>query len=118
RPSVYLTIAQRRRASEEMVGSLLRRKLELIVMSVDRVHFHALCRFPDRNSRKWIGIAKKESSHYLKVEGLAPLGGLWTVRFKCLPVEDRSHQLWTVRYIRKHAKKGAAVWDFRNPEKR
>ncbi|HSI36155.1 MAG TPA: hypothetical protein VK986_21405, partial [Tepidisphaeraceae bacterium] len=47
RPSVYLTIAQRRRASEEMVGSLLRRKLELIVMSVDRVHFHALCRFPD-----------------------------------------------------------------------
>jgi hypothetical protein len=117
RPSIYLTVTQRRRALDEMVGSLLRRNLELIVMSVDRVHFHALCRFPDRNPRKWIGIAKKESSHYLKQVGSAPVGGLWAVRFKCLPVEDRSHQLWTVRYIRKHGKKGAAIWDFRSPNK-
>src|SRR5258708_6579062 len=43
RAPVYLeSMDQRRRALEEMVGSLLRRKINLAILSVDRVHFHIL----------------------------------------------------------------------------
>jgi hypothetical protein len=110
RPPVYLTVPQRARALEEFVGSLRRRDIEVVAASIDRVHFHVLARFPGRDPRHWIGVAKKESSHYLKVEGLAPLGGLWATRFECVPVENRRHQLWVVGYILKHGKKGAATW--------
>ena len=108
-----MTVRQRVRAVEEFVDSLLRREIEVISVSIDRIHFHALARFPDHRPRHWIGIAKKESSHYLKQEGLAPVGGLWATRFECVPVENRRHQLWTVPYILKHVKKGAAVWYFK-----
>src|SRR5689334_1278780 len=113
RPPVYLTPRQRTRAVEEFVRSLQKRHIELIAVSIDRVHFHVLARFPDHNPRHWIGIAKKESSHYLKQEGLAPVGGLWATRFEVVPIENRGHQLWTVPYILKHAKKGAATWYFK-----
>lgn len=113
RPPVYLTVRQRVRAVEEFVRSLQKRDIELIAVSIDRVHFHVLARFPDHNPRHWIGIAKKESSHYLKQEALAPVGGLWATRFEVVPIEDREHQLWTVSYILKHAKKGATTWYFK-----
>ena len=93
RDPVYLNLTQRRRAVEEIVKSLQKRRIEVLVVSVDRVHFHLVARFPDRNPRHWVGVAKKESSHYLKVEGLAPVGGLWAVRFECVPVADRGHQV-------------------------
>lgn len=113
RAPVYLTPRQRLRAVEVFSSSLVRRGIDLIVLSIDRVHFHLLARFPDHNPRRWVGIAKKESSHYLKEEKLAPVGGLWAVRVECVPVADREHQLWVVPYILKHGKKGAAVWYFR-----
>jgi hypothetical protein len=110
REPVYLAPRQRARAVEEFVRSLHKRKIELICLSIDRVHFHLLARFRDHNPRKWVGIAKKESSHYLKQEGLAPIGGLWATRFECIPIADRKHQLWTVPYILKHKEKGGVVW--------
>src|SRR4051812_43124354 len=77
---VYLeTTEQRRRVLEEFVGSLLRRGIEVAIVSVDRVHWHALARFPDHNPRHWLGIAKRESSHYCKQTGHAPEGGLWSL---------------------------------------
>lgn len=112
RDPVYLTTQQRARAVEEFVKSLQKRKIELVVMAIDRIHFHLLARFPDHNPRKWVGIAKKESSHYLKQQNLAPIGGLWATRFEVIPIADRSHQLWTVPYILNHKKKGAATWFF------
>jgi hypothetical protein len=110
RPAVFLTVPQRVRALEEFVGSLRRREIEVVAASIDRVHFHVLARFPARDPRHWVGVAKKESSHYLKVEGLAPVGGLWATRCECVPIEDRGHQVWVVGYILKHVKKGAATW--------
>jgi hypothetical protein len=112
RAPVCLTHEQRRRAVDEFSPALLTRSIELIVLSIDRVHFHLLARFPDHNPRHWIGIAKKESSHYLKTEGIAPVGGLWATRCQCLPVADRTHQLQVVRYVLKHRRKGAAIWWF------
>lgn len=76
RDPVYLTHAQRKRAVEEMATSLLKRDLLVVIISVDRIHYHILIKCPDHNPRKWVGIAKHESSHYLKVDGLAPVGGL------------------------------------------
>ena len=111
RAPVYLaTIEQRRRVLDEMVASLLRRNIELAIVSVDRVHFHALARFPDRDPRRWMGIAKKESSHYCKVSGHAPSGGLWAAACECKPVEDAGHREAAFGYIADHAKRGAEIW--------
>lgn len=117
RDPVFLTPRQRARAVEEFVKSLVKRKVELVSLSIDRVHFHVLARFRDRNPRKWIGIAKKESSHYLKQEQLAPVGGLWATRMECIPVENRRHQIWVVGYILKHGRKGGATWLFHPGDK-
>ena len=117
RNPVYLeSMEQRQRALEELVASLLRRDVPLEVMSVDRVHVHALAPFPDHDPRHWIGIAKKESSHYCKQTGHAPPGGLWATRIKCEPVKSAAHWANTVRYILDHAKKGAVVWQRPEPD--
>ena len=81
------------------------------VGSVGRIHFHWLAQFPDHAASKWIGIAKRESSHYCKVAGLAPEGGLWAVRTECKPIKDDRHFQRTTGYVRDHAKLGAFVWN-------
>jgi hypothetical protein len=112
RRPVYLTVEQRRRAVEEFAWSLRKWNIEVLVISIDRVHFHVLARFPDHNPRRWVGLAKKESSAYMKQDGLAPQGGLWAVRFQCLPVHDRAHQIEVFGYICDHSHAGAIVWRF------
>ena len=112
RDPVYLTPAQRKRAVEEFVRSFKKWGIELRVLSIDRVHIHALGRLPDRNPRHYVGLAKKESSAYMKRDGLAPDGGLWAVRCKCLPITDREHFDRVVDYIRDHEAKGASVWEW------
>jgi hypothetical protein len=42
---------------------------------------------------------------------LAPDGGLWAVRCKCLPITDRAHFDSATDYIRDHEQSGAAVWE-------
>jgi hypothetical protein len=110
RDPVYLSWEQRRRAVDEIVKSLHKWGIELIVLSVDRVHLHALARFPDRNPRHYLGLAKKESSAYMKQAGLAPDGGLWATKCECVPITDRDHQVSAAKYILGHQKKGAAIW--------
>ena len=110
RPPVYLSPEQQRLAVKHFSQSLRKRNVELIVLSIDRVHFHLLARFPEIDPRHYVGIAKKESSHYLKSQTDVPPGGLWATKSECLPIRDRSHQLRTVRYILAHAKLGAAIW--------
>jgi hypothetical protein len=111
RDPVFLeSMEHRQRALDEFVASLLRRDIFLAVMSVDRVHMHILAQFPDHNPRRWIGIAKKESSHYCKQTGHAPEGGLWAARIKCEPVKNAGHFENTIGYILDHAKRGAVVW--------
>ena len=93
-----------------VMESLKRRYFDVQVACVTDVHIHILARFPDHNPRHWIGIAEKESSHYAKQADLAPEGGLWAVRTKSLPVNDREHQINTAKYVYDHRLEGGAVW--------
>jgi hypothetical protein len=118
RDPVFLeSMEQRQRVLDELVASLLRRGIPLEVVSVDRVHMHILVPFPDHNPRHWIGVAKKESSHYCKQTGHAPEGGLWATRIKCEPIRNSGHFERTIGYILDHANRGAVVWQrqARNP---
>ena len=110
REPVHLDRAQRQRALDEVVASLQRRRFELEVVSVDAIHLHGLVRCPDRDPKRWVGIAKKESSHYCKQTGHAPEGGIWAKGCKCLPVRGQSHWYNVRKYIRDHRLKGAVVW--------
>ncbi|HQY88276.1 MAG TPA: hypothetical protein PK402_06435 [Tepidisphaeraceae bacterium] len=110
RPAVHLDMRQRKRVVELVAQSLLKREIEVVIIAVDSCHMHLLARFNDHNPRLWVGISKKESSAYLKREGIGSDGGIWALRNKCDPVKDRSHQLNIVHYIAKHAEQDAAIW--------
>lgn len=130
RAPVRLSLAARRCACDEIVASLLRHRIEVVCAGVDDHHFHALARFvmPEptdqdpwashrtRNDplyafiRHVVGVAKKDASRALSDAGLVPRGGVWTRRFKITPVRDRAHQVSVVRYVTRHAVRGAAVW--------
>ena len=111
RDPVFLDVPQRKRALQEFIASLMRRDLVIAIGSIDRIHFHFLAQIPDHDPRKWIGIGKRESSHYCKRVALAPEGGLWAVRSKNVPVADDGHFERTLEYIRDHKKFGAAIWE-------
>lgn len=110
REPVLLSQEQRRRAVVELVKSLEKWKIELRILSVDRVHLHCLARFPDHNPRHFLGLAKKESSAYMKLDGLAPHGGLWGTKCECIPVSNRGHFATVEDYIADHERKGAVLW--------
>jgi hypothetical protein len=110
RAPVYLNPTQRQLAVDAIIASLRKRNIETEVASVDRVHWHVLAPFPDHNPRHWLGIAKKESSHFLKLQGHGIEGGLWAVRCQCIPVENANHAARTRKYIADHARQGGAIW--------
>ena len=58
-----------------------------------------------------MGLAKKECSAYMRRDNLAPPGGRWAVRCKCLPINSAEHFLRVVQYIRDHEAQGAVVWE-------
>lgn len=60
--------------------------------------------------RQFVGAAKRDSARELVAAQLASPGGVWAVRCRALPVEDRGHQLSVYRYIAGHGERGAAVW--------
>jgi REP element-mobilizing transposase RayT len=109
RDPVYLTIQQRHRAADEFVRAFHKWHIDLRIVSIDRIHMHALIRVPDHNPRHYVGLAKKESSAYMKQDHLAEPGGLWAVRCKCLPIADASHFDSATDYIHDHESLGAAI---------
>jgi hypothetical protein len=111
RDAVYLSIAQRTRAVEEIVRSFLKWKIELKILAIDEVHLHALSKVVDHDPRRYMGLAKKECSAYMKRDGLAPAGGLWATRCECLPIEDERHYGNVDGYIRDHRDRRAVVWE-------
>jgi len=115
RDPVHLDWPQRQRAVDEIVRSFAKWKIELRIISVDNIHLHLLARVPDHNPRHWLGLAKKESSAYMKRDGLAPPGGLWAVRCECKPIRDSAHFDNTVRYINDHGARGAVVYSTQSP---
>jgi hypothetical protein len=111
RPAVILrTVEQRRRVLDELVASLLRREIPVAVACVDRIHLHVLAQLRDRDPRRWVGVAKRESSHYCKVDGLAPPGGVWGAGCECKPIADEDHFNRVLGYIPDHARRGAEVY--------
>jgi hypothetical protein len=110
REPVYLDMAQRQHAVDAFVESLLKRDIPVRVCAIDRIHLHLQAPFPDHNPRHWVGVAKKESSHALKLAGIGFEGGIWAVRCKCLPIENARHEFKSIDYIVDHAKRGAVVW--------
>lgn len=111
RDPVYLNPDQRGRAVQEFVRAFAKWHVELRIISIDRIHLHALAQFVQGDPRHFVGLAKKECSAYMKRDGLAPDGGLWAVRCKCLPVHDREHFDNVTDYIRDHESAGAVVWE-------
>jgi hypothetical protein len=110
REAVHLDVAQRQRAVDEILKSFQKRNIEVKSLSVDRVHLHGLVRVTDHDPRHHMGVAKRECSHYMKVAGLAPVGGLWAVRCEVVPIADQIHFGNVDDYILDHAEQGAAVW--------
>jgi hypothetical protein len=109
REAVYLTRQQRARAADEFVRSFGKWGIPLRILSIDRIHFHALARFFDNNPRHYVGLAKKECSADMKRDRLAAAGGLWGVRCECVLIADQAHYENVIDYIAGHAEVGAAV---------
>jgi hypothetical protein len=110
RDPVHLDMNQRRLALDAFVASLLKRNIDVRITEIDAVHFHVLALFPDHNPRHWIGIAKKESSHALKLAGCGIEGGIWAVRCKCLPIVDSEHERRAFGYIDDHRQRGGVIY--------
>ena len=109
RDPVHLTVEQRTRAVAEIVRSLAKWRVPLAALLIDAVHKHALVQVADGDPRHWMGLAKKESSAYMRRDGLAPPGGLWAVRCGVTPIADDLHYVNVVKYIADHAEQGAVV---------
>ncbi|HEX8916631.1 MAG TPA: hypothetical protein VF796_30050, partial [Humisphaera sp.] len=118
RERVKLDPEQRAIACRVIVESLLHHAVEVIAVAVSAKHWHVLARFhepgtpltKDRLARHLMGIAKKRSARALSGLGLVARGGVWAVRCRPMPVKSRAHQMTVFGYVRKHKRKGAAVW--------
>ncbi|HUT57985.1 MAG TPA: hypothetical protein VNA25_09075, partial [Phycisphaerae bacterium] len=97
---IRLTPEQRRIAGQALAEKLAEMGIEVLVLSVDAVHYHFLARFADGQIRWRVGRAKKHASHVLSRHGLP--GTVWAKRCRALPVRDRRHQLNAFEYIRSH----------------
>jgi REP element-mobilizing transposase RayT len=110
RDPVYLTCDQRTRVLNEFVRCFQKLESDIVAISIDRIHFHVLLRAPNHNPRHPLGLAKKESSAYMKRDAVGPHGGLWGTRTECKPVADERHFERVIAYILNHATRGAVVW--------
>jgi hypothetical protein len=106
---ILRSLEQRQRVLEEIVASLTRRNIPVAVACLDRIHLHVLAQFMDRDPDHWMGIAKRESSHYCKISGHAQVGGIWGASCECKPVVDEAHFDAALDYIGDHDKRGAFI---------
>ena len=118
REPVTLSPEARRLACDLMARALVFHELEPLVVAVDSHHYHILARFHDHNPRKWVGIAKSRSARAIAEAGWADPGGVWAIRCKVTPINDRAHQVTVFKYILKHANRGAALWTFNARERK
>jgi hypothetical protein len=117
RPPVYLSVEQRQAALGEFLKSFHKWQIHVVTIAVGRVHFHLLAQFPQHDPRHFVGLAKKESSAYMRRDGLAPEGGLWATKCECVPIERESHWDFVFGYVLDHRKQGAAVWSIHDDRK-
>ena len=110
RHAVYLDANAQRIACEGIVEKLLEKQIELAACAIDDHHYHVIGRFDDREPRRWIGLAKKNSAWAVRAAGLLGTGGIWAVRGWCKPIVDEAHLRKAVTYVLRHGERGAAVW--------
>jgi len=134
RRPIVLKAPARAAACRVMVETLQFHGVELLDLCVGATHWHVLARFTPlpkspgikipgldfaalkREARRLMGIAKKRSARAMSEAHLAARGGVWAVRCGVCPVRNRGHQLALVRYVRAHARQGAAVWSQRRKQ--
>ena len=129
---VALNPDQRHMVCLALAEALLFHEVELVDLCVSATHYHVLARFEpftapapsprpprrgppppttNRQPRHIMGLAKSWAASKLVRAGRFPHEKVWAKRGKELPIENRAHQLWVVKYIRDHAaKEGASVW--------
>jgi hypothetical protein len=83
RPAVHLAKDIRTVVLDEFVWRLQTVDLDVVVAALDDRHLHILARFPERNPRHFLGLAKKHTSHVLREMqiGISD-GGIWSKRSK------------------------------------
>lgn len=108
--AVRLSPDARRLACDIFATALQFHEIVTVALAVGATHYHILARFRDHNPRTWVGIAKSRSAKHLSESGHCEPGGVWALRCRCWPINDRCHQVATARYILRHAREGAAIW--------
>ena len=112
---VELTTQQMLIAGKLMVQRFLDANIELLSLALDSHHFHLVARFPDRQPKKYIGFAKQRAA-YLLIKQFDSLNApIWAKGCRCLPIENRTHQVRSVNYDLDHAERSAYTWSFREP---
>jgi hypothetical protein len=109
RERVYFTPAKQTRAAMEILRSLQKRSIEVKASSIDTIHMHALARVTARNPRYHMGVHGRVCALW-KMDGLAPVGGLWGVRCACVPIADGRHFKNVRDYILDHELQRAIIW--------
>lgn len=103
-----------------LIGGAFRDRLEqegaqVLCVAVAGQHVHALAKMPPPPvPRYWVGCGKKHVT--FRLHALGWQGVVWGKRGKNVPIRDRRHQLNVFRYILRHTREGAWVWDFRTRE--
>ncbi len=85
----------------ERLGALL------AILAVAGRHVHIPAKSPPRQTRAWIGHAKRHVTFTLRERGIARK--VWAGGGKFKPIRDRPHQLNVYKYIAAHADEGAFV---------
>ena len=70
-----------------MVEMLMEQEIELLVLSLDAIHFHLLGRFPNPAVRPMVGRAKKHAYFELHDQGF--VGRLWGTGANVVPISDQ-----------------------------
>ena len=120
-------------ACRVMVEALRYHEVPVKDLCVGARHWHALAQFfpidvetwficemmgdTDRDPRRLMGIAKKESARALSREGLVAPGGVWAGGCGRRYIKNEWHFNTVSKYIPDHVKQGAAVYSllFGNP---
>lgn len=128
-PPVRLDTAQRQIICRSMVQKLQADTVQLIAIAITPNHFHLLARFPvlsradvkrlshqllqdgrDPSPRYFLSRSRRHASFALSSAGMKPQSPVWAARPKCVPINDRQHQINATRYIAAHEAESAAVW--------
>src|SRR5689334_3448394 len=110
RDPVHLSVPLRAMARDEFLQSFATWHIEVASISVGKIHFHVLARFPNHDPRRYVGLAKKESAANLRRSGQVGWGGLWGEKSECIPIRGDAHLWKAFGYILDHKQQGSAVW--------